>query len=67
MQTDGSEQRRLTSNEADDHSPVWSRDGSRIAWVSRVYGTGEIFVMDADGTNQLRLTNNTAEDHSPRW
>ena len=67
MQADGSGQVRLTTNDADDVSPVWSPDGSRIAFVSRLYGPGEIFVMNADGTGQRRLTANDAEDYAPDW
>ena len=67
MRADGEKPRRLTFNDAADHSPVWSPDGKRIAFVSFVYDQGEILVMDADGSNQQRLTNNGAEDHSPDW
>ena len=34
MNPDGSNQHRLTSNESDDDSPVWSPDGSQIAFIS---------------------------------
>ena len=67
MKDDGSSQRRLTSNGADDLSPVWSPDGKRMAFVSYIYGPGEIIIMAADGGDQLRMTNNDAEDHSPDW
>ena len=67
MMADGSNQRRLTFNEAADEKPVWSRNGKHIAFVSFVYGTGEIFVMDADGNSQKRLTNNAADDIQPSW
>ena len=67
MESDGSRQLRLTTNEADDLDPVWSPDGDQMAFVSHLYGPGEIFVMDDDGGNQRRLTTNDAEDHSPDW
>ena len=67
MMADGSNQRRLTNNGADDLTPDWSPDGRRIAFVSHVYGQSEIFVMNADGSQQRRLTNNNAEDFSPNW
>ena len=37
--------------------PVFSPDGSRIAYVSNRDGTPEIYVMDADGSNAARFTN----------
>jgi Tol biopolymer transport system component len=67
MLADGSQQERLTRNEADDFSPVWSPDGEQITFVSKLYGAGEIFIMDADGGRQRRLTNNDAEDSEPDW
>ena len=67
MREDGSRQLRLTTNEADDLTPVWSPDGKQIAFVSYLYGAGEIFVMESDGNTQRRLTNNDAEDYSPDW
>ena len=47
--------------------PSWSRDGKRIAFVSHLYGEGEIFVMESNGINQLRMTNNSSEDRDPNW
>ncbi len=46
----------LTTNEAYDHSPVWSRDGSRIAFASTRYGNSDVFVMPAIGGMPERLT-----------
>jgi hypothetical protein len=64
MNADGSNQTRLTNNPAYDISPVWSPDGSRIAFFN-VENNGEIYVMNADGSNQTRLTNDPLYDHSP--
>ena len=76
MDADGGNQRRLTNNPASDHSPAWSPDGKRIAFVSdrdghvdRIPGwfTSEIYVMNADGSNPQNLTNNPADDRNPSW
>ena len=67
MNADGSAVTRHTFNDANDESPVWSRDGKKIAFVSYIYGAGEIFVMDADGKNQTRLTNDPGNDTQPSW
>jgi eukaryotic-like serine/threonine-protein kinase len=60
MNPDGSDQRRLTHENASDDTPALSPDGSMIAFASqRDGGTFEIFLMNADGTNQRRLTDFT--------
>ena len=58
---------RLTNNNAMDGKPVWSPDGSRIAFWSNRDGGKEIYVMNADGSNVKRLTNNLADDVNPGW
>lgn len=58
---------RLTNNHAMDCEPVWSPDGSRIAFWSNRDGGKEIYVMDANGANVKRLTNNVTDDVNPAW
>jgi len=67
MDADGGGQTRLTENPAEDYSPGWSPDGTRLVFVSARDGNPEIYVMQADGSGQTRLTNNTADDLSPSW
>ena len=67
MDADGSNQKRLTKNNADDYSPTWSPDGTKIAFSSKRDGNEEIYVMNADGSTQTRLTNNNTDDYSPTW
>ena len=49
------------------HSPVWSPDGSKIAYVSWANGTPDIFVMNPDGNNKKELTNSEKRDENPCW
>ena len=66
MESDGSNQTRLTFNAADDYAAAWSPDGAHIAFTSRRDGGFDIYVMNADGSNQVRLTT-TGQDSWPSW
>ena len=69
MDSDGTNQTRLTFNKARDGVPAWSPNGQQIVFHS--YRDGErhpdIYVMDADGGNQRRLTHHPALDTQPDW
>lgn len=58
---------RLTDNPARDERPVWSPDGTKIAFISDRDGNNEIYLMDADGENQRRVTFNEWDDKNPSW
>ena len=58
---------RLTNNNAMDCEPVWSPDGSKVAFWSNRDGGQEVYVMDANGSNVKRLTNNLSDDVNPSW
>jgi dipeptidyl aminopeptidase/acylaminoacyl peptidase len=68
MNADGSGRVSLTTDAANDRAPVWSPDGTRIAFVrgsSEAYG---IYVMNADGSGQTQLsTDPTTNDSGPAW
>ena len=65
---DGSGAHNLTNAPGyDDDSPVWSPDGTKIAFTRYFGGAGEIFVMNADGSGQTNLTNDPANDGDPAW
>ena len=67
MNADGSRQRRLTRNPADDSDPAWSHDGRSVAFATTRDGNSEVYVMNPDGSGQRRLTRNPAEDWFPVW
>ena len=67
MDTNGRNKTRLTRNETDDYSPVWSPDGKQIAFESIRDRKWDIYVMDADGGNQRNLTQHPAIDSYPDW
>ncbi len=68
MNSDGSGQRPLTNNNADDNYPVVSLDGSKVLFESVRDGNWEVYVMNSDGSQQQRLTNATdSKDRLPTW
>ena len=67
MDSDGTNQTRLTFNEAGDAFPAWSPNGQQIVFRSDRDGNAEVYVMDADGNNQRRLTNHPGIDSFPAW
>jgi Tol biopolymer transport system component len=77
MNSDGSNQTRLTNNPAYDMSPFWSPDGTQITFDTQrdhyppaKTGIGpefEIHRINADGSEDTRLTNNNEEDRFPSW
>jgi TolB protein len=66
MDVNGANVRQLTSS-GNNYAPVWSPDGTRIAFDSDRYGDRDIFVMNADGSHQAQLTSDPAEDREPAW
>jgi len=53
----GGDAKRLTAHPASERFPVWSRDGSLIAFSSNRHGNDDVFVMPADGSGApTRLT-----------
>ncbi len=64
----GGKAQRITDVFNDAHQPVWSPDGSQIAFVSERSGVSEIYVMDADGANVHNISNSpTVVSIFPRW
>jgi len=60
--SDGGRAVPLTVNSAHDYMPVWSHDGTYIAFASHRYGNYDIFVMPAEGGEATRITYHSADD-----
>ncbi|HLY27729.1 MAG TPA: DPP IV N-terminal domain-containing protein, partial [Aggregatilineales bacterium] len=58
---------RLTNTPADDQSPAWSPDGTKIAFASHRDGNWELYVMDVASGNTSRLTYDLAYESAPTW
>lgn len=81
METDGSNQRRLTTNIADDVDPNWSpygmnyyngvdsQSGPKLTFASNRGGEDfEIFTVGLSGESSIdQLTDNAADDRTPAW
>jgi hypothetical protein len=68
MNSDGSDRVRLVEGQSGFLSaPSWSPDGSKLAFVSDMDGSPDIWVADIEGNNVVNLTGQEAKDHSPAW
>ena len=67
MNSDGTNQIRLTSHPTRAYAPTWSPDGSQIAFWSDYLGNDEIFIVNADnGSNPINVTNDSP-GREPSW
>jgi len=67
MDADGTKIVRLTTNSALDRFPMFSPDGSKIAFTSNRDSNTEIYVMNTDGSDQTRITYRPGGDSQPSW
>ena len=58
---------KLIASSREDHSPSFSPDGERIAFVSNRTGHSEIWTSRRDGTGQVQLTHLESFAGTPRW
>lgn len=64
--------KRLLDRETEEANPVWSPDGSKIAFYTMTEESGEsvnLWVMNSDGANPLRLDTNVKRNakRGPSW
>lgn len=66
--TPGLKEIRLTDNPGDDYAPVFSPDGSQIAYTAFVKHVGVgVWIMDANGQHQRQITPRTMRAFNPTW
>lgn len=62
VDVNGGLSRQLTSSGAYDSSPIWSPDGSKIAFRSSRLGSDDVFIMDSKGGTPRRLTTDSGSE-----
>jgi acylaminoacyl-peptidase len=68
INSDGSGNRALTTGNQNDHSPVWSHDGSKIVYKSnRDDDKTKLYLMDVDTGKSYALTNTKYAPESVVW
>ena len=67
MDADGLNQVNLSNDVSIKGEPIWSPDGSKIAFLTTRDGNDEVYSMDADGSNQTSLTNGPGRNWQPAW
>lgn len=55
------------SGTAEDYNPVWSPDGTKIAFISQTDDNRDIWLMDAEGTNARLWTGGAGQQRYPSW
>ncbi|MFY0673045.1 MAG: PD40 domain-containing protein [Bacteroidia bacterium] len=58
----GGKAEALTRHEAHDYKPVWSNDGSKIAFASNRFGNFDVFLLDLKSRQISRLTKYSSND-----
>jgi TolB protein len=66
MNADGSGSQRLTTSAAQDDSPAWSPDGTRIVFRRSTDGDSQLYRVLADGTDEVKLSASRS-DAQPAW
>lgn len=64
------EAKQLTATPEMDYGPVWSPDGTRLAFVSIPAGPGQrhdVHLMSADGQGRRAVAQTPSEEMSPSW
>lgn len=67
VSTKGGAARRITDYYNDAHLPVWSPDGSRLAYYAYRDGDYDLWTIRPDGSDARQLTHGEDDDRDPAW
>ena len=63
VNTSGGTALQITSHKSIDYMPIWSNDGTKIAFASNRHGNFDIFSIPQNGGHPTRLTFHSANDY----
>lgn len=63
----GGKAKRITDYFNDARQPVWSPDGSRLAYFAYREGGYDLWTIKPDGTDMRKLTEGAWDDREPAW
>ena len=58
---------KLTDNDFNDRFPLWSPDGTQIAYYADKEGNDDIFIMDINDQIPINITNSPDDETEPAW
>jgi len=62
MSLDGSNQKRLTSNDIQEWGPAWSTDGTKVFFSSQnVHGFYDLYKANKDGSSIKKVLNSASQ------
>lgn len=64
---DGTQDVKLTNDDAIFRQPVWSPNGEQIAFCSNKSGNEDIYIMNSNGSGQTRITKSLKNNCYPDW
>jgi TolB protein len=67
INADGTNERRLTDNDALDEAAAWSPHGSQIVFTSDRDGGNQLYVMDVETGATRRITSDANNHYDPAW
>jgi dipeptidyl aminopeptidase/acylaminoacyl peptidase len=65
--SDGTGERVLAGSKADEEEPIWSPNGTQIAFSSGLGRQRDVYVVHADGTKKVNVTSSRGWDGEPAW
>ena len=57
MNADGKNDQLITNSASNESSPIWIKQGTKLAFLSDESGSSQIWIMDPDGTNRKQISN----------